>query len=63
MPDPSRPASGGYRYYLTDEAILKYMEWSVATRLTWLEEANRFLFAALSPEARKIREALRRGSF
>lgn len=61
MSDPARSFSSGYRYYLTDEAILKYMQWSIADRLTWLEEANRFLSAALSPEARRIREAFRRG--
>ncbi|MBI3595895.1 MAG: hypothetical protein HY203_01930 [Nitrospirae bacterium] len=62
MPDEARPFSNGYRYHLTDEAILKYMQWSIATRLTWLEEANRFLAAALSPQARKVREAFRRGT-
>lgn len=62
MPNESRSISNGYRYRLTDEAILKYMQWSVETRLTWLEEANRFLFSALSPQARRVREAFRRGA-
>jgi hypothetical protein len=62
MPNETRPFSSGYRYHLTDEAILKYMQWSIATRLTWLEEANRFLFAALSPQAREVRDAFRRGT-
>ena len=62
MLNETRPRSNGYRYHVTDEAILKYMEWSIATRLTWLEEANRFLFAALSPQARQVRDAFRRGT-
>lgn len=62
MPDETRPLSNGYHYHLTDEAILKYMQWSIATRLTWLEEANRFLLAALTVEARQVREAFRSGS-
>ncbi|MBI3609194.1 MAG: hypothetical protein HY204_00630 [Nitrospirae bacterium] len=62
MPSETRPRSNGYRYPITDEAILKYMQWSIATRLTWLEEANRFLFAALSPKSREVREAFRRGT-
>jgi len=62
MPNETRPPSNGYHYHLTDEAILKYMQWSIATRLTWLEEANRFLLAALTAEARQVREAFRQGS-
>ena len=53
--------SKGYRYHLADEAILKYMQWSIETRLTWLEEATRFLFEALPEETKKIREQLRKG--
>lgn len=53
--------SFGYRYYLSDEQILKYMKWSVETRLTWLEEANRFLFKTLSEEKKKIQKQLRQG--
>jgi len=59
--DATERPSKGYGYHLTDETILKYMEWSVETRLTWLEEANRFLFEALPEETKKIREQLRRG--
>ena len=46
-PDAEEGSKKGYGYHLTDEAILKYMQWSIETRLTWLEEANRFLFEAL----------------
>ena len=52
---------GGYSYTLTDEQIKKYMALPVEMRLQWLEEANRFLWEAMSPRAKKIREALRKG--
>ena len=61
MTDNAASDRKGYRYYLSDEAILNYMKWPIAIRLTWLGEANRFLFSALSDETRKIRDALRRG--
>ncbi|HEY5648773.1 MAG TPA: hypothetical protein VIU33_04700 [Nitrospiria bacterium] len=60
MPESSS-SDTGYDYYLSDEAIRKYMEWPIAARLTWLEEANRFLDRVLTPEARKIRNTLRMG--
>ncbi len=60
-PNAEKGSEKGYGYHLTDEAILKYMQWSIETRLTWLEEANQFLFAALPEEIKKIREQLRKG--
>jgi hypothetical protein len=61
-PDAAGTPERGYGYHLTDEAILKYMQWSIETRLIWLEEANRFLFDALPEETKKIREQLRKGA-
>jgi len=61
MPDLKRTPHNGYHYHLSDEALLKYMQWSIETRLTWLEEANQFLFVALSEENKRIREGLRKG--
>lgn len=60
-PDTEGGTTKGYGYHLTDEAILKDMQGSIETRLTWLEEANRFLFEALPEETKKIRERLRKG--
>jgi len=37
------------------------MQWTIAIRLTWLEKANRFLDATLSPETRQVWDAFRRG--
>lgn len=59
--DERAPEQRGYRYYLSDEEILKYMAWPIALRLTWLEGANLFLRAGLPEETRCIRDALRRG--
>jgi hypothetical protein len=60
-PDTVKSPKFGYGYHLTDEAILKYMQWPIETRLIWLEEANRFLFDALPEETKRIREQLRKG--
>ncbi|HTP42753.1 MAG TPA: hypothetical protein VML36_10060 [Nitrospiria bacterium] len=51
----------GYRHHITEEAILKYMQWPVEVRLAWLEEANRFLDQALPEDSKKIRQGLRLG--
>ncbi len=61
MADPTSPLPRGYRYHLSDEAILRYMAWPIEVRLTWLEEANRFLWAVLPEEEKAIRERFRRG--
>ena len=60
MSDSKHPTPKGYGYCLTDEAILKYMQWPIETRLTWLEEANRFLHNALTEETKRIREQFRK---
>ena len=61
MADPAPPPAKGYRYHLSDEAILRYMAWPIEVRLTWLEEANRFLWTVLPDEEKAIRERFRRG--
>jgi hypothetical protein len=61
MADAMPPVSKGYRYHISDEAILRYMQWPIEVRLTWLEEANRFLWAVLPDEEKAIREHFRRG--
>lgn len=61
MADPTPAPPKGYRYRLSDDAILRYMTWPIEVRLTWLEEANRFLWAVLPDEEKAIRERLRRG--
>ena len=51
----------GVRSVVGEEQILKYLQVPIEQRLEWLEEANRFLFAATPPEAREIWQKFRRG--
>lgn len=53
--------TGGYSYTVTKAQIKKYQELPLAARLQWLEDANRFLYMAMSNEAKKKREAFRKG--
>ena len=52
---------GGFSYTVTKAQIKKYQALSYEDRLQWLEDANRFLWEAMSDEAKKIREAFRKG--
>ena len=52
---------GGYSYTVTKAQIKKYQALPIEARLQWLEDANRFLWEAMSDEAKKTREAFRRG--
>lgn len=51
----------GFRYVLSDEQILRYLQVPVEARLEWLEATNRFLFAATPPETREIWQKFRKG--
>jgi hypothetical protein len=59
MPESTPSEPRGYRYHLSDEAILKHMALPIEARLAWLEEANRFLWAVLPDEEKAIREHFR----
>lgn len=52
---------GGFGYYVSDEQLAAYAKLTPLERLQWLDEARRFLLLALTPEARKRQERLRRG--
>jgi len=52
---------GGYSYTLTMAQIRKYRALPIEVRLQWLEDANRFLWEAMSDKARKAREMFRKG--
>ncbi|MGH7164508.1 MAG: hypothetical protein ACREIS_03155 [Nitrospiraceae bacterium] len=61
---PQRPAErhrGGFAYRVTDEQILRWRALPPEVKLHWLEDANRFLALALTPQARAIQERFRRG--
>jgi len=51
----------GFSYTLEDEKILEYMKLSVADKLKWLEEINKFNELYLGKKEKTIREKLRRG--
>ena len=53
--------TGGYSYTVTRDQIKKYQALSYEARLQWLEDANRFLWEAMSDGAKKKREAFRKG--
>jgi hypothetical protein len=61
-PDPtvSRPR-GGYSYRVTDEQIRRWRALPPEVKLQWLEEANRLLAVALTPQARAFQDRFRRG--
>lgn len=52
---------GGFAYRVTDEQIQRWRALPPEEKLQWLEDANRFLAAALTPAARAIQERFRRG--
>ena len=63
MNEADRPAGkrGGLSYTLRDEQIIRWRALPPEVRLQWLEDANRFLSFALSPQARAIQHRFRRG--
>lgn len=52
---------GGFAYRVTDEQIKRWRMLPATVKLQWLEEANRFLAAALTRKARAIQDRFRRG--
>jgi hypothetical protein len=56
-----RRAAGGFGYWVSDEQLQAFAKWTPLQRLQWVDDARRFVLLALSPEARKRQERLRRG--
>jgi hypothetical protein len=52
---------GGFRYTVTDEQIRRWKALPPEVKLQWLEDANRLLAVALTPQARSMRDRFRRG--
>ena len=52
---------GGFRHHHSDEQLREYMALSAQQKLEWLEEVNRFLNDAMTPEAKAIAGKFRRG--
>jgi hypothetical protein len=53
---------GGYRYVVSEEQILEWMEVPVEEKLRWVEEVAEMAYEMRTPEAGEIFELLRRGS-
>ncbi len=53
--------SGGFSFHVTDEQIAEYRKLPLEERLRWLEEAQEFIYKALSKEKWEIMQKFRRG--
>lgn len=51
----------GFSYRVSDEQIRRWRALPTEVKLQWLEDANRLLAVALTPQARAIQERFRRG--
>jgi len=58
---PPKQRLGGFVYRVTDAQIRRWRSLPPAAKLQWLEDANRLLWLALTPQAKAIRERFRRG--
>jgi hypothetical protein len=54
-------AKGGFGCWVSDEQLQAYARLTPYQRLEWLDEARQFVLMALTDEARKRQERLRRG--
>lgn len=48
-------------YFLTDEQIKKYREWSSVEIFEWIESTNEFLYRFRTPKAKEFNAKIRRG--
>lgn len=58
---PPKQRLGGFAYRVTDAQIRRWQSLSPEVKLQWLEDANRLLWLALSPQTKAIRDRFRRG--
>lgn len=61
MSEQVKKPSGGYSYHVTDDQIENYRKLPPEERLRWLEEAQEFMYKALSKEKWEILQKFRRG--
>lgn len=59
--DEENPLNARKTTTVTKAQIKKYQALPIEARLQWLEDANRFLWEAMSDKEKKIREKFRRG--
>jgi len=61
MDGSNKKMIGGFSYHVTDEQIEEYSKLPPEERLRWLEEAQEFMFTALSKEKWELLQKFRRG--
>ena len=62
MPEtPGENRRRGYSYRVTDDQVRRWSALPTEVKLQWLEDANRLLAVALTPEARETQNRFRRG--
>lgn len=54
MSEADKKPKGGFSYHVTDEQIEEYQKLPPEERLRWLEEAQEFMYKALSKEKWEI---------
>lgn len=57
----TKPAKGGYYYYVSDEQLAAFGKLSMFDRLKWVDDLRLFTLMASTPETAERRERLRRG--
>lgn len=62
MGEKMKSKSKPFTYYRSLEEIRAYQKVPAHEKLKWLEEANIFLYRAMTKKAKKIREKFRRGA-
>ena len=55
----SRTAKVGYTYYVSDEQLIQYATLTALERLTWLDQARRFVLLAETEQTARRRAWLR----
>lgn len=55
------PATGGFRYYVSDEQLAAFAALSPLQRLQWVEAAREFTLLGQTPETRERQQRLRHG--
>ena len=61
MDESNKKMIGGFSYHVTDEQVEEYSKLPPEERLRWLEEAQEFIFKALSKEKWELLQKFRRG--
>ncbi len=61
MADQERSATGGYRYWVSDEQLAAFARLTPLQRLEWVEAAREFTWLGQTAETRARHERLRQG--